>query len=154
MSCQRCLVTPSPSVWPPQPDLIEQGRTDADTRKALGDADVVLITIVANDVVETFTETSDRDCDDTCIAGKAEAVGMDGREALAAVDAATHRPAVRVYLTTYWNVSVDGAVAREEESASFNAWIDRLTRRVNAELTEAARERGAATVDTYAAFSR
>lgn len=69
MSCQRCLVTPSPSVWPPQPDLVEQVRTNADARRALGDTDVVLITIGANDVVETFTETSDRDCDDTCIAG-------------------------------------------------------------------------------------
>ncbi len=134
------------------PDLIEQVRTDADTRKALDDADVVLITIGANDVVETFTETSDRDCDDACIASKAEAVGADVRTALTAIDETTHRSGVRVYLTNYWNVSVDGAVAREEESSSFNAWTDRLTRRVNAELAEAAHERGAGTVDTYAAF--
>ena len=117
-------------------DLVELVSSDdgADVRGAIADADLVVVTIGANDVV----------ADTAAGPATAQAVGsvltMIGRLA----------PGARVVVTTYWNVDVDGAAAVPD--AAERARSDALTRAFNADLAAVARARGAAVVDLYAPF--
>ncbi len=117
-------------------DLVELVSSDdgADVRGAIADADLVVVTIGANDVV----------ADTAAGPATAQAVGsvltMIGRLA----------PGARVVVTTYWNVDVDGGAAVPD--AAERARSDALTRAFNADLAAVARARGAAVVDLYAPF--
>lgn len=117
-------------------DLVELVSSDdgADVRGAIADADLVVVTIGANDVV----------ADTAAGPATAQAVGsvltMIGRLA----------PGARVVVTTYWNVDVDGAAAVPD--AAERARSDALTRAFNADLAAVARARGATVVDLYAPF--
>lgn len=117
-------------------DLVELVSSDdgADVRGAIADADLVVVTIGANDVV----------ADTAAGPATAQAVGsvltMIGRLA----------PGARVVVTTYWNVDVDGGAAVPD--AAERARSDALTRAFNADLAAVARARGATVVDLYAPF--
>lgn len=117
-------------------DLVELISSDdgGDVRGAIADADLVVLTIGANDVV----------ADPSAQAPTAQAVGS-------ALTMIGHlAPTARVAVTTYWNVDADGAAAVPD--AAERARSDALTRAFNADLTAVARAHGATLVDLYAPF--
>lgn len=132
--------------------LLDRVRHDATTRSSLASADYVLVTAGANDAADSFTDTSDKDCDTACIQQGAAGVRRDVSALLAEIRAVDTRPGAKVVVTTYWNVGLDGAVAHANESDSYYAWTDRVTKATNAALTQAAAEQHASVVDLYAPF--
>ena len=58
----------------------------------------------------------------------------------------------RVLVTTYWNVFTDGRVARKAERQGYLAWSDTVTRRANVGHHPGRRLHGATLVDLYAPF--
>lgn len=131
--------------------LIRQLASPA-TRRALAGADVVTLTIGANDFV------ADRAARPECLPPGGS--GCFGDElsrlpalvdqALARVRSAT-RPGTRVLATGYWNVFLDGLVGRGQ-GAAYVRNSDVLTRRVNTVLAQRAARAGADYVDLYGAF--
>jgi lysophospholipase L1-like esterase len=131
-------------------DLFQQLDAHA-TRSALASADLVLVTTGANDLeAQSPPDQSCADLAPACF-----------RDALAALPATLDRIVTRVrseaparatvLLTGYWNVFLDGAVARGNGPAYVrNSTL--LTRRVNGEIAAAAKKDGALYVDTYRLF--
>ncbi|MFF0574858.1 SGNH/GDSL hydrolase family protein [Streptosporangium saharense] len=126
---------------------------DDTTRRTLLAADLTIITIGANDF------DSDTVTDDACGPGNDLAcyhddlvrlrANMDA--ILARVRALRPRRGTRVLVTGYWNVFMDGAMARAEGTA-YVTNSDSLTRAVNATLAASANAAGARYVDLYTPF--
>jgi lysophospholipase L1-like esterase len=118
-------------------------------------ADVVLVTIGANDfgddhdeVTEGTCVTSDGDCaDDQLMSMRA---GLS--QVLARVSALRNGAPTTVLVTGYWNVFEDGDVATSAYGVTgVQASID-LTRRVNASIEMSSRAAGATYVDLFTPF--
>jgi lysophospholipase L1-like esterase len=121
-------------------------------RSALARADVVILTIGANDFDEGLVTTP------SCSAATGSACyrpGLDalGRRLASAVSQVRALQAGHgvLLLTGYWNVFKDGAVGRDMGTAYVTA-SDALTRAVNAKISGAAGAGGARYVDLYRPF--
>ncbi|MFG6194603.1 SGNH/GDSL hydrolase family protein [Nonomuraea sp. JJY05] len=120
---------------------------------AIAHADLVIITIGAND----FDSASIEDDDCAPRAGLAcyksdlarLRVNVDGL--LGKVRAMQTRPGSRIVVTGYWNVFLDGDSARAK-GAAYVSNSDALTRAVNRTLAGAAAAKGARYVDLYGPF--
>ncbi|MCH8613330.1 SGNH/GDSL hydrolase family protein [Arsenicicoccus dermatophilus] len=133
-------------------DLLQMVRRNPAIRRAVTTSDLVVITSGANDVLDLFGETADQDCGAACIDRGAQGVQQHIAAALHEVRSLQSRPGARAVVTTYWNVGLDGQVARQAETPQMYAWTDRLTRAVNQRLCQAAAKEGATCVDLYAPF--
>jgi lysophospholipase L1-like esterase len=138
--------------------LLARLQSDDETRAEVRSADVVLMTIGANDLVPALRAwdrgpgTDDRTCGGTCDTSDVNRVGQHIEAALAVVHRLRRGRPTLVLVTTYWNVFEDGDVASADRGASYLAWSDGLTRRLNARITQAALATGATPVDLYAPF--
>lgn len=120
---------------------------------AVGKADLVIITIGANDFDSASLE------DDDCGPRAGLACYKDGLARLRAnvdgilgkVRALQTRPRSRIVVTGYWNVFLDGDSARAKGTA-YVSNSDALTRAVNGTLAGAAAAKGARYVDVYGPF--
>ncbi|WP_409483362.1 SGNH/GDSL hydrolase family protein [Arsenicicoccus dermatophilus] len=133
-------------------DLLQAVRRDPAIRRAITTSDLVVITSGANDVLDLFGETADQDCGAACIDRAAQGVQQRITAVLHEVRSLQGRHGARVMVTTYWNVGLDGQVARQAETPQMYAWTDRLTRAVDRRLCQAAADEGATCVDLYAPF--
>lgn len=123
---------------------------DPATRRAVRGADLVLVTIGANDF------DSDDVTDDACAAPTSAAcyqadlaaLSSTMREVLGQVGRLTDG---QVVVTGYWNVFLDGRVGRAQGSAYVRN-SDALTKAVNTELQAVAAQGGATYVDVYRPF--
>jgi lysophospholipase L1-like esterase len=115
-------------------------------------ADVILLTIGANDLVPLLDTWSSSGCPASCSSAAVQAVG---RNISGIVDRARTlrdgRP-TRILVTGYWNVFQDGDVAGADRGAAYLRWSDDLTRRLNTAVRSAAQGSGATSVDLYAPF--
>lgn len=118
-------------------------------------ADVVLVTIGAND----FGDHHDQVVDGRCGTGRTDCVsdelGSMGRRlaaALARVRALRHGQPTSVLVTGYWNVFQDGDVARRAFGAAGLRASLRLTRRANAVIRSVSAAAGARYVDLFGPF--
>jgi lysophospholipase L1-like esterase len=131
---------------------------DASERALVGAADVVIVTIGANDLVpalRAWDSGSGRDeaaCGGTCDTGDLDRVGQDVEGILGAISKLRGDRPTLVLVTTYWNVFEDGDVAAAERGPDFLRWTDGLTQRLNARIERAAGAEGATLVDLYAPF--
>jgi lysophospholipase L1-like esterase len=115
-------------------------------------ADVLLVTIGANDLVPLQDTWSSSGCAASC---SSPAVLAVGRNITGIVDHAKAlrggRP-IRILVTDYWNVFEDGDVASASHGSAYLAWSDALSRQLNASVCSAARGAGATCVDLYGPF--
>jgi lysophospholipase L1-like esterase len=131
---------------------------DAGVRSAVAGADVVVLTIGANDVEGTNpTSCPSGNAADgdavvaTCFAPRLDALAGNLDRALGQLTSLPTTPGARVLVTGYWNVYLDGAVAKAR-GETYVQLADAATRAVNARIASAARAHGATFVDLFPAF--
>lgn len=126
----------------------ELGRTGDTLRAELRSADVVTVTIGANDLLDGSATSAD--CEGVaCYAGRLQALRGSLQRVLSQVR--TLAPTAHLLVTGYWSVFLDGKVARSR-GGSYVSTTDRVTRSVNSLIAAAARSERATYVDLYAAF--
>ena len=122
------------------------------TTRAVSRADIVLVTIGANELAPLQRTWARVGCGSDCWQDSVEGV----RSNISAIVHDIHRlrqgRPTTVLVTNYWNVFIDGQVARREKGLSYLRWSDRLTRAVNGAICRGARSAGARCVDLYAPF--
>jgi lysophospholipase L1-like esterase len=133
-------------------DLLHDLRSDAATRRDVASADVVLVTIGANDLGPLLPRWLGSDCDNTCYDGAVAAVGRRVGAIVRQIHALRGSAPQQVLVTGYWNVFVDGEVGRQEHGTAYLRWSDRLTRALNAQIAQVATAAGATCVHLYAPF--
>ncbi|WP_345502060.1 SGNH/GDSL hydrolase family protein [Pedococcus ginsenosidimutans] len=121
------------------------------TTAALSQADVVVVTIGANDLSPLVSQWQHGGCGTTCMQKASRDAGAGVAAALARVRATTPAHA-RILVTTYWNVFEDGDVADADFGPGFAQWSDAVTRSANAAIRAAATADGDQVVDLYAPF--
>ena len=129
-----------------------QNLTQAGTfRDQVAKADILLVTIGANDLVPLESRQS-QGCATTCYAPLVESVGHNVELIVAAARAAHPGHPPTILVTNYWNVFEDGDVGTADNGQSFQKWSDLLTRAANRQICDAAHRSGATCVDLYAPF--
>jgi len=122
------------------------------TSTSVATADVLLVTIGANDLTPLLSRWQSSGCSQACYSPAVEAVGSDLNGILAAARSLRGNRPTRVLVTDYWNVFADGDVARASDGPAYLRWSDELTRALNVSICTAARNAGATCVDLYAPF--
>lgn len=126
--------------------LLAQVKESASVRGDLAQADLVIITIGANDLA-AIEDDDLQDCAASCYRPKAVDSANEVGDVVDAVRAVN--PDARVVVTNYWNVFEDGAdVVTDKSQLAYN---DDVTAAFNAALTPAV-SRGATVVDLVAPF--
>jgi len=122
--------------------------SDQDLRSVVASADVVVVTIGANDLVPLVGEWSDESgCAADCFA---PVVGADLTDVETLIsDVRTINPGGRILVTGYWNVFEDGQNAPGEAYREFG---DSVTRAFNTDLQDVCRRVEATYVDLYEPF--
>jgi lysophospholipase L1-like esterase len=138
--------------------LLDAVDDDTQQRALVAAADVVLVTIGANDLTPALKAwdaspgQDEETCGGTCDTAALGRVGDDIGQILAVVHELRRGKPTLVLVTTYWNVFEDGDVAAGDRGQEYLRWSDGLTRRLNAAITDAAHAQGAEVVDLYAPF--
>ncbi len=138
--------------------LLAQLEHDSTVQSQVAAADVVLVTIGANDLVpalRAWDDGSGKDeatCGGACDDSDLDRVGTDVEDALRDVRQLRGGQPTLVLVTTYWNVFEDGDVAQADRGTAYLRWSDGLTRRLNDSLEQAAQDQDAVPVDLYAPF--
>ena len=133
-------------------DVLAGLQRDASTRSAISQADLVVVTIGANDLVPQFDEWETVGCDRTCYSGPATRMGRNLQRVLAAIKALRSGHRTPVLVTDYWNVFTDGRVARRAGGQAQIDWTTDVTAVANEQICSAARSAGDTCVDLVAAF--
>ncbi len=130
----------------------------ADVRQAVASADVVVLTVGANDL-ETAGDPatcalSGSDADtaaQACYQDELAALTPNLDRIAAQLASLPTAPGARVLVTGYWNVFLDGAAARTRGDTYVRV-ADAVTRAVNQRIAAAAAAHGADYVDLFAPF--
>lgn len=118
-------------------------------------ADVVVVTIGANDFGDHHSEVTEGGCSQgDCVDDELDQMRSNVESVLARVRALRAGRPTTVLLTGYWNVFEDGDVARESFPDAGVAASISLTRRTNTALRSAAAADGATYVDLFTPFQR
>jgi lysophospholipase L1-like esterase len=122
------------------------------TTRAVTQASIVLVTIGANDLNPLLGRWREGGCRGDCWSDAVHAVGGN----VSAIVGDIHRLRLgrptTVLVTNYWNVFIDGDVARRRLGPRYLRWSDRLTKAADAAICGGSRRLGARCVDLYAAF--
>lgn len=108
---------------------------------SLADADIVVITIGANDFTVADADSADL---------PNQLGGLRGDVGQILTEVQQYAPGARVVLTGYWNAFTDASVSRAD--AAYTATAMGLTYQINAELQRAAGDAGVRYVDLVTAF--
>jgi lysophospholipase L1-like esterase len=137
-------------------DLLAELTGDRDTEADVRAANVVVITIGANDFGDSYDAITTGTCggDDglRCVRRMLAALGPRLTALLDRVDSLRGGRPTAVLVTGYWNVFEDGDVAAGAFSGRGRATTDRLTRAADALIAKAAHADNADYVDLYTAF--
>lgn len=126
-----------------------QQLSDRDVDAQVSVADVVLVTIGANDFDPADLPTAACSSDGDCLARERAVVSSTLDSILGKI--AQLGPGARVLVTGYWNVFLDGTVGRRQGSVYVRE-SDALTKAVNAIIEASAARAGDAYVDLYGPF--
>jgi lysophospholipase L1-like esterase len=129
-----------------------QQLSQRDTVEVLRRADVVILTIGANDLEAKPVGGGCATLKPSCFTAEAAAVDVNLDRILRRIRGLTD-PETEVVVTGYWNVFLDGAVAKSL-GADYVRNSAVLTRAVDDSARSAATAWGAAYADLYAAFTR
>ncbi len=133
-------------------DVLNDLEHDRTTRSAISDADLVVVTIGANDLVPQLDEWQTTGCDRACFNGPALEMGRNLQRVLAAITSLRIAHPGPVLVTDYWNVFTDGDVARQSGGQAQIDWTSEVTAVANQQICGAARAAGDTCVDLVAAF--
>jgi len=122
------------------------------TARGAAEADILLVTIGANDLTPLLSRWRDSGCGAACYSPAVDAVGSDVSAILAAAKDLRGPQPTQILVTDYWNVFADGDVARASDGPAYLRWSDELTRALNSRICAAAQGAGAVCVDLYAPF--
>jgi lysophospholipase L1-like esterase len=120
-------------------------------RDQVAKADILLVTIGANDLLPLETRQSGG-CPTSCYGPLVSSVGHNLQLIVAAARAAHPSHPATILVTDYWNVFQDGDVGTSENGDAFQSWSDELTRAESAAACTAARQAGATCVSLYEPF--
>lgn len=93
-------------------DLLRRLRSDRQFSAAVVAANVVIVTVGANDLLPQQQQQEAGGCPVQCFDPAAQVMGSRLAAALDEIRALRPRPPATLLVTTYWNVFTDGAVAR------------------------------------------
>ncbi|MGY2875048.1 lysophospholipase L1-like esterase [Marmoricola sp. URHA0025 HA25] len=133
-------------------DLLTDLTSNPQTRSAAARADMVVVTIGANDLAPQLRARRSSGCPRTCFQVAAAAVGRNLSRVLRALQSARGGRTDHVLVTNYWNVFLDGQVALDAEGRAEHDWSVRVTDAANAAICRAARTSGARCVDLVRPF--
>ena len=126
--------------------------TPSPTADGVAEADTLLVTIGANDLLPLLPKWRASGCPASCYMPAVDTVGSDISAILSAARALRGNQPTRILVTNYWNVFADGDVASASEDLAYFLWSDELTRALNSRICAAAHGAGAICVDLYAPF--
>jgi lysophospholipase L1-like esterase len=126
--------------------------TPGPTAESVAQADTLLVTIGANDLLPLLPRWRASGCPAACYTPAVDAVGSDISAILTAARALRSDQPTRILVTNYWNVFADGDVASAHEGPAYFVWSDELTRALNSRICAAALGAGAICVDLYVPF--
>lgn len=132
-------------------DLLHELRSDDQAVAEIRRADVIVLTIGANDLQDSLDTWTEQGCGEACYRPEIAAMARRLDIALAIIDGAK-KPGTAVLVTTYWNVYVDGDVGEHEYGAGYLSWSDQVTKAANAAICRAAEDERATCVDLYHPF--
>jgi lysophospholipase L1-like esterase len=134
-------------------DLLGNLRGGTATAGRVSDADVVTVTIGANDVAGAQDALERGDCNDgKCAASMLPGLTTRVGAVLNRVAALRHGNHAGVYVTGYWNVFPDGQVALRQYGARFMHESSLVTCQVNKAIAAGAASGGGRYIDLVAAF--
>jgi lysophospholipase L1-like esterase len=123
------------------------------TELATASADVVLLTIGANDFGDHHDDITSGRCTGTeCVSAELGQLTTNLDRILDRIHALRDGQPTTILVTGYWTVFQDGQVARRSFPTSGRAATTRLTRRVNTVIASTARSARAVYVDLYGPF--
>lgn len=134
------------------PQLLKSLTQPGVLRDRVAKADILLVTIGANDLSSLVGTWKSDGCATTCYSPAVENVGHNIELIVAAARAARPGHPATILVTNYWNVFQDGDVGMAQNGGAFAIWSDILTRAENAEICDSARRAGATSVDLYQPF--
>jgi lysophospholipase L1-like esterase len=127
-----------------------------DTRAEVARADVVILTIGANDFLPAHEAIETDTCGTSdhlrCVRSQLATLSDNLDATLGRIHDLRKSQPTTVLVTGYWNVFEDGDVADRSFSSAGRAASDELTRAVNAVITSAVDRAGDTYVDLYAPF--
>jgi lysophospholipase L1-like esterase len=132
-------------------DVLRELRTDDALAVEVRQADVIVLTIGANDLSPALDSWVDDDCGRDCYHPEVGAMG-DTLSAILTLVGRDKKPRASVFVTSYWNVFEDGDIGTDDYGDGYLSWSDQVTRDANATLCRAARLAGATCVDLYVPF--
>lgn len=133
-------------------DLLTALSGDANTRSAVGSADIVLVIVGANDLLVDDDRFADGDCDEACYESDVMTMGRQLGQSLDRIYALSRQKDLRVLVGGYWNVYTDGAVAQSSRTAAQRAFAEAVTAAANTEICAEARDHRATYVDLLTPF--
>jgi lysophospholipase L1-like esterase len=138
--------------------LGELDQEDSAAARAVAGADVVLLTIGANDFGDHHDEVTEARCGPVaggdCVSDELEQLSGNLHRILTRIRALREARATTVLVTGYWNVFEDGEVARQAFPPDGVAATVELTRRVNAVVAAVSASHGATFVDLFGPFEK
>lgn len=133
-------------------DLADELDQDQKLRAATAQADIVVITVGANDLYDSLDAWRSGGCSSSCYGPEISAMSGHLDSVLATVTRLHAASPVRILVTTYWNVFADGQVAEQAESAGYLRWSDQVTRAADRAISRSADRAGVDSVDLYTPF--
>jgi lysophospholipase L1-like esterase len=125
---------------------------DSPMELATADADVVLLTIGANDFGDHHDTVTSGQCAGDCVADEYEQLTVNLDKILARIHTLRDHHPTTILMTGYWNVFKDGDVAARQYPATGRTASDQLTLRTNHAVEAAAAADDATYVDIYTPF--
>lgn len=118
--------------------LLTQLRDGTSAATSVAGADIVLVTIGANDAATAMAAWEQGDCGQACFDTTTAAIQDQLTQVVRRILALRRGSPTEVLVTTYWNVVQDGAVARQSFPVHYREVSDALTRQVDTALCKAA----------------
>lgn len=132
--------------------LLQDLRTDDAYRSEIATADVIVLTIGANDLGPALDAWDAGDgCTPGCVRPEVDEMSDKLTAILTLVDQ-LKRAGTSVLVTSYWNVFEDGDVGAADYGSGYLSWSDQVTRRANVAICQAAARATATCVDLYQPF--
>ena len=151
-STQRHVASTDLSAGGLVTDDVDEGLTDdAHQQQALRAADVVLVTIGANDLNPALDKWRSATCDAACYGGLAERMGRTLSTVLDKIKALVP-PSAQVLVTNYWNVFTDGAMTRRAVGQAQIDFSEDVTDAANRQICAAAQAHSDTCVDLLVPF--
>jgi lysophospholipase L1-like esterase len=133
-------------------DLADELTDDQSVRREVSRADIIVVTIGANDLSDSLDHWRSGSCAATCYQPSIDAMSNRLLALVGQIQALHTDGPAQVLVTNYWNVFTDGQVARKAEDPGYLAWSDEVTVAANSAICRAATAAASSCVDLYQVF--